>query len=362
MGHWEKACENPLFRGAMMPASFCYGLGAYARLVTYSTGLASRRRAPAPVISVGNLTVGGTGKTPMTIELAERLSSAGMKVAVLSRGYGRRVKDQTVVADGTGSLLCDVNNAGDEPYLIAQAVPDAIVLVGASRLDAARRAVVDFGAQVLILDDGFQHIKLRRDIDIVLWDYNDDPSHSMLLPAGRFREPVSGLSRATDIIITKVPESVDEQRLARLVTELSTLAPKANIASCRFRPSYLSGFSFDGKPSQPIKLSELVGKKIFALSSIARPESFMQVLRELGVNPVGERHFPDHHWFSADDLAQVEQAFLASGSELLITTEKDMVRLKSLSQPVAMRTWSVVLSADWLSPMPDIIDRLTALT
>lgn len=344
----------------MLPASYCYGLGAYARLVTYTLGLASRRRAPAPVISVGNLTVGGTGKTPFTIELAERISSAGKKVAVLSRGYGRKSSHEAVVvADGTGAILVPVADSGDEPYLIAQAVPDAVVIVGASRLQSARKAVVDYGAQVLILDDGFQHIKLRRDIDIVLWDYQDDPDGALLLPAGRLREPLSGLNRATDIIVTKIPEDYDQAKLSALVARLSCLAPQANVASCRFSPAYLSGFAFDGKPSQPIKLSELVGKKVFALSSIARPQSFIAALQGLGVNPVVEKHFPDHHWFQPQELAQLEQDFLASGADLLVTTEKDMVRLKSsLSEPIAQRTWSLVLAAQWLSPVPDIVERL----
>lgn len=386
----------------MLPASYCYGLGAYARLVAYATGLASRRQAPAPVISVGNLTVGGTGKTPFTIELAERLSSAGLKVGVLSRGYGRKIKDNSknkhdgsnkhdgnnkhdsnnktdransnrsltrggaspvVVADGTGAILVDVTESGDEPYLIAQAVPDAVVIVGASRLESARKAVVDYGAQVLLLDDGFQHIKLRRDIDIVLWDYNDAPDQALLLPAGRLREPLSSLNRATDIIVTKIPEPYDDRKLANLVAQLANLAPHANIASCRFKPAYLSDFAFEGRPSQPIKLSELVGKKIYALSSIARPESFIRVLKDLGVSPVAQKHFPDHHWFSPQDLAEVEKEFLGSGAELLITTEKDMVRLKgSLSQPVAERTWSLVLAAQWLSPMPEIVDRLARIS
>lgn len=147
------------------------------------------------------------------------------------------------------------------------------------------------------------------------------------------------------------------------MTKLANLAPHANIASCRFKPAYLSGFAFEGRPSQPIKLSELVGKKIYALSSIARPESFIQVLKDLGVAPVAQKHFPDHHWFSPQELAEVEREFLESGAELLITTEKDMVRLKaSLSRPVAERTWSLVLAAQWLSPMPEIIDRLAGMS
>jgi len=348
-----KLSSNPLLAEVLRPISFCYGLGAYARLISYSAGLASRRSAAVPVISIGNITVGGTGKTPLTIDLAERLSSAGLKVAILSRGYGRKSKGLLVVADGNGTTA-SVEDAGDEPFLIAQAVPEAVVIVCSSRLESAQVAVRQFGAQVIILDDGFQHIKLRRDFDVVLWDFNDKPEKAMLVPSGRLREPLSGLSRASDIVVTKIPSTIDQNEIDKLCQQLAQLAPHANISSCRFVPAYLSGYANQGQLPQPIKLTELAGKKIYSLCAIARPEGFLSVLSDLGVVPVRVRQFDDHHWFSPAQISEIEADFIASGAELLVTTEKDLVRM-TLTPSMAAKTWAVVLKCDWITGPPPFL-------
>lgn len=351
-----KANDNSLLAEVLRPISYCYGLGAYARLITYSAGLASRRSAAVPVVSVGNITVGGTGKTPLTIDLAERLSSAGLKVAILSRGYGRKSKGLQVVADGSGTPLISVEEAGDEPYLIAQAVPEAVVIVCSSRLESAQLAVRQFAAQVIILDDGFQHIKLRRDFDVVLWDFNDRPEKAMLVPSGRLREPLGGLSRASDIVITKVPEGGEQREVEQLRVELAQLAPHANIYSCRFAPAYLTGYARNGQLAQPIKLTELAGKKVYSLCAIARPEGFLNVLNELGVVPVRVRQFADHHWFSPAQMSEIEADFIASGADLLVTTEKDLVRM-TLSPSLAAKTWAVVIKCQWISAPPAFLSK-----
>jgi len=343
---------------ALRPISFCYGLGAYARLISYSLGIASRRSAAVPVISVGNITVGGTGKTPVTIDLAERLSSAGHKVAILSRGYGRKSKGLVVVSDGSGGPpLVGVEAAGDEPYLIAQTVSDAIVIVCSSRLESAQKAVHELGAKLIILDDGFQHIKLRRDFDLVLWDYNDKPDKVRIVPSGRLREPIGGLNRASDIVVTKIPEDASAEALAELCAQLAKIAPQANIYQCRFTSSYLSGYALAGQTPQPVKLTELAGKKIYSLCAIARPESFASALAALGAVPVRSRHYADHHWFSAAELAELEADFIASAADLLVTTEKDMVRL-NLPPSLAAKTWALVLQCQWLPEVPKFINTL----
>lgn len=351
-----KANNNSLLAEVLRPISYCYGLGAYARLITYSAGLASRRSAAVPVVSVGNITVGGTGKTPLTIDLAERLSSAGLTVAILSRGYGRRSKGLQVVADGSGTPLIPVEEAGDEPYLIAQAVPEAVVIVCSSRLESAQLAVRQFAAQVIILDDGFQHIKLRRDFDVVLWDFNDKPAKAMLVPSGRLREPLGGLSRASDIVITKVPEGAEHSEVEQLTEDLAQLAPDANIYSCRFIPAYLTGYARNGQLAQPIKLTELAGKKVYSLCAIARPEGFLNVLNELGVVPVRVRQFADHHWFTPAQMSEIEADFIASGADLLVTTEKDLVRM-TLSPSMAAKTWAVVIKCQWISAPPAFLSQ-----
>ncbi len=342
----------------MRPFAFCYGLGAYARLMTYSLGLASRRSAAVPVISVGNITVGGTGKTPLTIDLAERLASSGHKVAVLSRGYGRKSKGLVVVSDGSGGdPLVGVEAAGDEPFLIAQSVSDAIVVVCSSRLESAQKAVHELGAKIIILDDGFQHVKLRRDFDLVLWDYNDNPLSARLLPAGRLREPLSGLNRATDIVVTKIPADAAVDKVEEICRQLSQIAPQANIYQCRFAPAYLTGYAHEGKTPQPVKLSELAGKKIYSLCAIARPDAFATELAALGVVPVRTRQFADHHWFSPAELQEIESDFVASGADLLVTTEKDIVRMK-LPPALGAKTWALVLSCQWLPAAPKFLASL----
>ncbi len=342
----------------MRPFAFCYGLGAYARLMTYSLGLASRRSAAVPVISVGNITVGGTGKTPLTIDLAERLSSAGHKVAVLSRGYGRKSKGLVVVSDGCGGdPLVDVEAAGDEPFLIAQSVSDAIVIVCSSRLASAQKAVFELGAQIIILDDGFQHIKLRRDFDLVLWDYNDSPLNARIVPAGRLREPLGGLNRASHIVITKIPVDAPEDKLDATCRQLSEIAPQAKMYQCRFAPAYLTGYAGEGQTPQTVKLSELAGKKVYSLCAIARPEGFVAELAALGVVPIRVRQFSDHHWFSPAELAEIESDFFASGADMLVTTEKDIVRMK-LSPALSAKTWALVLQCHWLPAAPDFLSSL----
>jgi tetraacyldisaccharide-1-P 4'-kinase len=381
-----------VLKEVLRPISFCYGLGAYARLLSYSKGLSSRRSAAVPVISVGNITVGGTGKTPITIDLAERFASAGLKVAILSRGYGRKSKGLLVVSDGGGKPLVSVEDAGDEPYLMAQSVSDAIVIVCSSRVESAQEAVRKYGAQIIILDDGFQHIKLRRDIDCVLWDFNDKPADAMIVPSGRLREPLGGLRRASTIVVTKVPADTDtgtgfdtaidtgtganadektkaknECEAERILAEMARIAPQADLYSCRFVPSYLTGYigaaDLEGENTlaQALKLTELKGKRVYALSAIARPEGFLRELKSLGAQIVRERAFSDHHWFSPAQISEMEADFVASGADLLVTTEKDLVRLK-LPASLAARTFAVVLKCQWLPGPPAFVaEMITAM-
>lgn len=347
-----------ILQEVLRPISFCYGLGASARLLSYSNGLAFSTAAAVPVISVGNITVGGTGKTPLTIDLARRFIARGVKVAILSRGYGRKSKGLLVVADGAKTLV-SVEDAGDEPFLMAASVPQAVVIVCSSRVESAELAVSTYGAQLIILDDGFQHVKLKRDIDCVLWDFNDDPLKSMIVPSGRLREPLSGLHRASDIIVTKVPVQ-EETRADAVKAELARLAPRANIYSCRFAPAHLVQLAQSdnsGKFSGRQSLAELAGKKVYALSAIARPEGFIRELKGLGVSVVKERAFADHHWFSPAQIAEIEAEFTASGADIIVTTEKDLVRLE-MPPALASKTFAVALECQWLARPPAFIETL----
>jgi tetraacyldisaccharide 4'-kinase len=364
----EELVHNPSVGPFLTPASFVYGAGSYLRLLSFSMGLATRIGAAVPVISIGNVTVGGTGKTPVVIDLADRLSAQGLKVAILSRGYGRRSKAKIVVVSAGAGPIVSVDEAGDEPYMMARAVPSAIVLVGSKRVDLARLAVEKYGAQIILLDDGFQHVQLKRDVDIVLFDYNDDPDLIALLPRGRLREPLTALGRASDIVVTKIPEfkagscqsegdkalvsdaesnfnkSV-KMKIGRLRSRLSSLAPSAVLHFARFSPSYLLS-EFDDS-SNVVKLTAISGKKIFALCGIARPDGFFRSLTELGATIVDKMTFGDHHWYTVEDVAEIDRRFRDSRAAYIVTSEKDRVRLH-LPVDLSALTFALMLETVWM--------------
>ncbi|MBU6452493.1 MAG: tetraacyldisaccharide 4'-kinase [Cyanobacteria bacterium REEB67] len=344
----ESLAESPYMKLLLWPASLFYGLGAWLRGLFFDLGLARSVGAPVPVISVGNITVGGTGKTPVVIDLATRMIASGVKVAILSRGYGRLTKASTVVVSAGYGPIAGVLDSGDEPSQMAQAVPRAVIIVDSLRSRAAYLAVKKYGANLLLLDDGFQHRKLRRDLDVVLFDYNDLIDELKLLPAGRLREPLSGLARASTIVVTKIPsaerfDSVVVDDLARLSGRLAKLAPKAVLRYCRFTPRYL----INGESGESMDLADLRGKKVFVFSGIATPDSLVANVHETGAELSGLLEFGDHHWYSPGDLAAIEKSFNESGAAYIITTEKDMVRLPQTAS-LRAKTLAMVLATEWV--------------
>jgi len=269
-------------------------------------GLRSVRVTGARVISVGNLTVGGSGKTPAVIHLASMLSAAGRRVFVLSRGYGRKSRSTAIfrAADAPSWEL-----AGDEPLLIARRCPEATVMVGADRAALAMEAVKR-GAEVILLDDGFQHRRLLRDVDIVVVDAAVGFGNGRLLPRGPLREPLSSLHRAGLIWLVGSP--------------IRPLPPfPAPMVQVRVRPTALISASGVEEP-----LESLRGRRVIALAAIARPERFIATLTSLGADVVERRLLPDHAPLSSHHLASADGA-------LVVTTEKDHARLPSSAPPVA---------------------------
>jgi len=365
IGRLEALAKNRTVNKLLAPAAFVYGAGSYLRILSFSMGLSPRTKAAAPVVSVGNITVGGTGKTPIVIDLADRIAAKGLKPAILSRGYGRKSQAKTVlVSDGAGPVV-SVEESGDEPYVMARSVPAATVMVGAKRIESARLVTKNHGADLIVLDDGFQHVQLRRDLDIVLYDYNDDPDTMTLLPQGRLREPMAALSRAHVIVITKIPVLISSlnkisllddavaTKLQSLSAKLSALAPQAVLQYAAFCPSYLlgqrkTGLSITSSPGDVLALGQMAGKKIFALCGLARPEGFFQSLSLLGADIVDKIAYPDHHWFSVEDQMEIQRRFQACAAEYLITSEKDMVRLR-LSSELDCRTYALMQTPFWLN-------------
>jgi tetraacyldisaccharide 4'-kinase len=278
------------------------------------------RRLPVPVISVGNLVVGGTGKTPLTMWLADHLQGQGITVAVLSRGYGRSSKGvaQVVV---TPDLAGAARQFGDEPTLMATKLSNSPVWVGRQRSQSGKAAIKENGAQLLILDDGYQHWGLDRDLDLVLVDAEMPWGNGHLLPLGPLREPVEHLDRAHAIVITH--REGNPENCLELRDQLQQRFPAKPLFACRFHLAP-PRWGLDGS-SVPREFVNRHPAVVFA--GIAKPDPFFQVAWEMGVHSALNLRFADHHYYQPADLARILAPVLAGEAHWLLTTEKDAVRL-----------------------------------
>lgn len=343
---WQRVALAPL-----VPAEGIFGAAAGLRRNLYGRGVLRSVAAPIPVVSVGNLAVGGAGKTPVTIHLVHELQRRGLRVAVLSRGYGGSGRGARVVSRGEGSLL-DAADAGDEPVLIARRCPGALVLVGADRAELATIAAKDLGAEIAVLDDGFQHLRLQRDLDIVVLDGAAPFGNGRLLPRGPLREGKEALGRAHLGWIAKCDEgrSVDVEGAAREVEARIGLPPVRS----RYRVSRL--LSADLQRELPV--DSLEGSSVLLLAGLARPDSFRRTLQRAGARVVAEVLFPDHHAFRPREIEGVLARARIVGVDRICCTEKDAVRLPPQIRGdervavVQIRT-EVVAGADLLSAALD---------
>ncbi len=285
---------------------------------------------PCAVISIGNLTVGGTGKTPMTIHLARRLRDMGFRVSVVSRGYkGRGEKKGALVSDGT-RILCDVATSGDEPHLMARLLGGVPVVVGAHRFAAGRLALERFSPDVIVIDDGFQHQQLARDLNILLLDGGAPLGNTALLPRGRLREPPSALERADVVIFTRC-DAVDgdgrDRSIRHRIGSRPTFRTTHRPVPRGIVPAGHRLGSLNWSPSTHPLPEWPAHRKVFAFSGLAHNSHFWESLPRLGVQLTGSLGFDDHHPYRADDIRRIVGAARAAGCNCLITTEKDAVRL-----------------------------------
>ena len=308
-------------RAGLSAAAIGYGAGVCLRNAAYELGVFRIERLSCRVVCVGNLTVGGTGKTPTVIALAQRLTHAGRKVAILLRGYGRAGTAVQLVSDGR-DLFRDWRGAGDEAVLLAKRLPGVPIIIGGDRVAAGRLAVQRFGPDTLLLDDGFQHRHLHRDLDLVLVDATDPFGGGRLLPRGCLREPVAALTRAHAVILTRTDQATE---LARLRGYLEQEIPGTPQILTRHRPSALTDLA--GGEQQP--LESLRDRRVVAVSGIANPLAFHGTLTDLGVILARTLAFPDHHPYGPADLARVDAVARETGAELIVTTEKDAVRMSA---------------------------------
>ena len=288
----------------------------------YARGVLKSRTLGLPVVSVGNLTVGGTGKTP-AVELAvQTLLELGQRPAIVSRGYGRRSGGIQIVAD-TASIRLDAEDAGDEPFLLARRLPGVPVVVGGNRYDAARRAVERFGVTAIVLDDGFQHRTLGKSLEIVMVRAHQPWGNGRLLPAGPLREPLTALRKA-DLVVATGAAGPDE--LARVTAVIRRHAAEVPVVGGAYVPTEC----WETASMRPVEPSHLSGLRLLAFAGIGSPASFERTLREVGVGLAEMRVFVDHHWYSQADLVDLGGRAAALGAQGMITTEKDWVRLRRL--------------------------------
>ena len=295
-----------------------YGLGARGRRALYARGLRTARHLPARVVSVGNLTVGGAGKTPVVALLARLWRDRGMRVAILSRGYGGQSRGVTCISDGQNTYRTPPE-VGEEPYWLARTLPGVAVYTGACRYAAGLAAWEEFKPDLFLLDDGFQHFQLHRDLDLVLLDAASPFGNGQLLPRGPLREPLTSLAAAQSLILTRF----DRERHQAQFATIHRAFPDKPLLTATIRPLSVTAYP-GGQAEAPAALRH---RPLMAFAGLARPEVFAATLQELGVDLKGFRIFPDHHAFSHEDLANLTEAARALGAGALVTTGKDWARL-----------------------------------
>lgn len=320
-----------------------YRAGIGSRLMAYRWGLLRPRKLPVRVICVGNLTVGGTGKTPTVMTVVKSLQARGIRPGVLSRGYGGKNRDKvSVVSDGERVLL-GPDQAGDEPCLLAEALPGVPVLVGSSRYDTGSCAIERFGVQTLVMDDGYQHLKLDRQVNLLLLDGKKPWGNGCLLPAGRLREPMGQAARATAFILTQAESASGET-----LDQLKRLYPGRPIFLAGRRPSRLKEWGA-GDSHSPDHLRD---REVAAFCGLANPGSFHDTLTTLGARVRVFMRWPDHYRPREEDFRLIRQKARETGIRDWVTTAKDAVKLAGSSLvPGEIRIWVLEIEMEILNDL-----------
>ncbi len=307
-----------------LPAKL-YELILRLRIVLYEYNYIKPKELSKVVISVGNISLGGTGKTPLVEYIARFLMDENFDTAIISRGYKRQDSSQkeTIVSDGD-QLLVSLEQAGDEPFMMAEKLKGVKVIVGANRFSAGKLAIEKLGCDVILLDDGFQHLKLKRDLNIVVLDGSDPFGNGEMVPFGKLREPIYGLKRAQAIVVSRSDRAVDQDLLFRVLSGL-----ELNI------PVIFSYHDFVGLKDlvsgKVAPIRKLVQAKVAVLCALGNPKIFIEDLENYQAKIVSQHLFIDHHPYQQSDIEQVVEEAKQAGAEFIITTEKDAVKLKKFS-------------------------------
>jgi len=307
-----------LLRLLLGVAAAGYSIAVRARNFLYSAGWLKVHRADAAVISIGNITVGGTGKTPLVIWLCKQIisdskfQSSNSQCAILTRGY-----------KATKNSKLKTQNYSDEPAILTESCPEVKVIVNPDRVAGAAEAVSKFGANTLIMDDGFQHRRLARDLDIIAIDATRPFGYGKMLPAGLLREPVASLKRADAIVITRC-DQIAETELSEIEKTLQIINPNVIIARSIHAPAYVKSAD-----NQEISLEQLKDKKIFAFCGIGNPDAFLNTIKTIGSELVGSKVYNDHHHYTNDCLADIYEQAGGLKADLILTTQKDWTKIIS---------------------------------
>jgi tetraacyldisaccharide 4'-kinase len=307
---WRKVvtCQNPplgykLLRLALLAISVFYSFAVFIRNSFYDFSVLKKTKVGAAVVSVGNLTTGGTGKTPLVAWLSNYFTAAGTTTAVLTRGYKIRNLD-----------------FADEPAMLVKTCPKAKIIVNPDRTAGAEKAIAEYDAKLLIMDDGFQHRKLVRDIDIVAIDATEPFGCEKLLPAGFLREPVSSLKRADAVVITRINQTQPE-KIQTIKSKIAGINPDIVFATAVHKPVCAKLIK-----DRQLTINELADKKLYAFCGIGNPDAFFQTLDELALNIAGTRVYNDHHMYTDSDIAEICEDSRYKQAEMIITTQKDWVK------------------------------------
>ena len=314
-GEHLDTCSKAILK-ALYPFSKIYGFVVKTRIFFYKKGILKSIRLPVPVISVGNITIGGTGKTPVVEYIARYLHIKGKKVAILSRGYAANIKQEN------SSL--NKNACNDEYLMFQENIPDIPNLLHKDRIRSGLDAIKHFQVECLLLDDGFQHLRLSRDLDIVIIDVLNPFGYEQIVPCGMLREPLEELQRCDMIMLTHV-DQCNPDNIGLIINRLNEIARDVPIVETVHRPICLEST----KNTVPLDLSCLQGKRVFAFCAIGNPVSFRKSLEGLGAEVVSFRIFPDHHMYTSSELGKLNAEAQRIKPDAIIITQKDRVKVRN---------------------------------
>lgn len=334
----SRHCWDGLVLNLLEGASVLYRHGVEKKYRSFADHPERQARLDAAVISLGNITVGGTGKTPAACMLAQMLQGEGYRVALLNRGYRSQKENEAAIMSDGRQILLSAEEGGDEACLMARSLPGIPVIVGRERRRSGQIAVDQFDSQILLLDDGFQHWQLRRDLDIVLVDATNPFGNGWMLPRGILREPLEHLNRAGLFIITKCDQAAREA-VDSIYGTLQSYNPDAPIAEAVHQAKWCISFDAWSSMRRREECPNLAaGMKAVAVSALGNPASFEQTVRSFGYTVAGTLRYDDHHRYTQEDMAAMRDAAASAGA-VLVTTEKDAVKLN----PELVRQYSLPL-------------------